>query len=176
MGCQLAKENHRAENAKQTNTKKSANPTMASQSINSVDYKSRLEWKLCTVLLKMQLSKQNGDLDLTELYFMLIAQAKDTPEPEFDLSECNLKDVPSGVFVLCRVLLKERLKLQTNQLQSLNNGGQLSDLAHLKLLDLSFNLFLRLPDNLCIALKNLRVFLPSLFCFWVYTSIEYVCK
>lgn len=86
-----------------------------------------------------------------------VSQAKDTPEPEFDLSECNLKDVPSGVFVLCRVLLKERLKLQKNQLQSLNGGGTLMDLSNLKLLDLSFNRFLRLPDDFCITLKNLRV-------------------
>lgn len=88
---------------------------------------------------------------------MSIFQAKDTPEPEFDLSECNLKDVPSGVFVLCRVLLKERLKLQNNQLQSLNGGGSFNDLSNIKLLDLSFNRFLRLPDDFFNTLKNLRV-------------------
>lgn len=154
MGCQLAKESDRIDNDKQTNTRKTTVQTMASESTNAVDYKSRLEWKLCVV------SKTNVESFTFwkhhEQKFSLL-QAKDTPEPEFDLSECNLKDVPSGVFVLCRVLLKERLKLQKNQLQSLNNGGNLTDLANLKLLDLSHNLFLRLPDNFYASLKNLRV-------------------
>lgn len=49
MGCQLAKENDRIENDKHTNTKKSTVQTMASESTNAVDYKSRLEWKICVV-------------------------------------------------------------------------------------------------------------------------------
>lgn len=88
---------------------------------------------------------------------MFATQAKDTPEPEFDLSDCNLKDIPSGVFVLCRVLLKQRLNLQNNQLQSLNGGGALTDISNLTFIDLSFNRFTRVPDEFCNTLKNLRV-------------------
>lgn len=84
-------------------------------------------------------------------------KAKDTPEPEFDLSDCNLKDIPSGVFVLCRVLLKERLKLQKNQLQSLSGGGSLNDLRNLQELNLNYNRFTQLPQNFCNILNNLRV-------------------
>lgn len=92
-------------------------------------------------------------------------QAKDTPEPEFDLSDCNLKDVPSGVFVLCRILLKERLDLHNNQLQSLNGGGALNDLSNLTQINLSFNRFTRVPDEFCNTLKNLRVSFTRCFFF-----------
>lgn len=67
-----------------------------------------------------------------------------------------LKDIPSGIFVLCRVLRKERLKLNQNQLRSLNGGGLLSDLTNLRELDLSNNKLTRLPDELY-KLENLRV-------------------
>lgn len=88
----------------------------------------------------------------------IVLQARDTPEPEFDLSDCRLKEVPSGVFVLCRVLLKERLRLNNNQLRTLNGGGALSDLQQLHTIDLSTNRFTKLPDDLH-ALQNLRVHL-----------------
>lgn len=84
-------------------------------------------------------------------------QAKDTPEPDFDLSDCNLKDIPSGVFVLCRVLLKQHLNLRNNQLQSLSGGGAIKDLSNLTVINLSFNRFTRVPDEFCNTLKNLRV-------------------
>lgn len=99
----------------------------------------------------------NDSLILTRLFFSSLFQAKDTPEPDFDLSDCNLKDIPSGVFVLCRVLLKQHLNLQNNQLQSLNGGGTLKDLSNLTVINLSFNRFTRVPDEFCNTLKNLRV-------------------
>lgn len=52
----------------------------------NVDYKARLENKLCV--------------------------ARVTPEPIFDLSECNLTVIPPEVFAVCRVLRKEALFLQ----------------------------------------------------------------
>lgn len=52
----------------------------------SVDYKSRLEHKLYL--------------------------ARENPEPFFDLSDCALKNVPSGVYALCKVFRKEALYLQ----------------------------------------------------------------
>lgn len=85
-----------------------------------------------------------------------ISKARDTPEPEFDLSDCMLKEVPSGVFVLCRVLRKEHLRLNNNQLRSLNGGGALSDLGQLHTINLSTNRFAQLPNDLQ-ALQNLRV-------------------
>lgn len=82
--------------------------------------------------------------------------AKETPEPEFVLADCDLKTIPSGVFILCRVLRKERLDLRTNRLRSLESGGSLIDLALLTTLDLRENNFKRLPEELD-QLANLRV-------------------
>lgn len=86
----------------------------------------------------------------------MLYQAKDTPEPEFDLADCQLKDVPSGVFILCRVLRKESLDLSHNKLRSLNGGGSILDLILLQSLNLHSNQFKKLPDDIC-KLTNLRV-------------------
>lgn len=83
-------------------------------------------------------------------------QAKETPEPIYDLADCNLKDVPSGVFIMCKVLRKELLSLASNKLTSLNGGGALVDLHLLVTLNLSNNRFKKLPDEIY-RLENLRV-------------------
>ena len=72
------------------------------------------------------------------------------------------------MFVLCRVLLKQRLNLQNNQLQSLNGGGVLTDLSNLTQINLSFNRFTRVPDEFCTTLKSLRVS----FFFFRFTPIK----
>lgn len=95
----------------------------------SVDYKARLERKQCL--------------------------AKETPEPIYDLADCNLRDVPSGVFIMCKVLRKELLTLANNKLTSLNGGGALVDLHLLMTLNLSSNRFKKLPDEIY-RLENLR--------------------
>lgn len=94
--------------------------------------------------------------------------ARETPEPEFLLSECDLKAVPSGVFILCRVLRKELLDLRRNRLRSLDAGGALGDLALLTVLDLRENCFRTLPEDVnqlvnlqvsFMCVRNLRIFL-----------------
>lgn len=67
-----------------------------------------------------------------------------------------LKDVPNGVFILCRVLRKETLDLSKNRLHSLKGGGSVLDLILLKTLDLRYNQFKKLPDDIT-KLTNLRV-------------------
>lgn len=42
-------------------------------------------------------------------------------------------------------------------MQSLNGGGAIKDLSNLTVINLSFNRFTRVPDELCNTLKNLRV-------------------
>ncbi|RZB40061.1 E3 ubiquitin-protein ligase LRSAM1-like, partial [Asbolus verrucosus] len=81
--------------------------------------------------------------------------AREAPEPIFDLSECDLRNVPQGIYSLCRVFLKEVLRLDRNCLSSLSGGGQLKDLLQLKVLDLHDNAFVYLPDDIQL-LKNLR--------------------
>lgn len=74
--------------------------------------------------------------------------AKETPEPVFDLSECNLTEIPSGVFSMCRVFRKEVLSLHDNKITSLNGGGTLQDLSALKILDLHSNKLSKLPEDI----------------------------
>lgn len=100
----------------------------------TVDYKARLERKQCL--------------------------AKETPEPIYDLADCNLKDVPSGVFIMCKVLRKEILSLVNNKLTSVSGGGALGDLHLLVTLNLSNNRFKKLPDEIY-RLENLREFFAS---------------
>ncbi|XP_015125906.1 E3 ubiquitin-protein ligase LRSAM1 isoform X3 [Diachasma alloeum] len=88
----------------------------------NVDYKARLEHKLYL--------------------------ARETPEPIFDVSDCGLKNVPSGVYSLCKVFRKKELKLGKNRLSSLTGGGALSDLSLLTVLDLSDNEFTSLPSEI----------------------------
>ncbi|XP_063987269.1 E3 ubiquitin-protein ligase LRSAM1-like isoform X2 [Diachasmimorpha longicaudata] len=88
----------------------------------NVDYKARLEHKLYL--------------------------ARETPEPIFDVSDCGLKNVPSGVYSLCKVFRKKELKLEKNRLSSLTGGGALSDLSLLTVLDLSDNEFTSLPSEI----------------------------
>lgn len=73
--------------------------------------------------------------------------ARETPEPVFDISECSLKQVPSGTYSLCKVFRKRTLLLNNNKLGSLLGGGALSDLSLLTVLDLSSNELNNLPSD-----------------------------
>ncbi|XP_011706020.1 PREDICTED: E3 ubiquitin-protein ligase LRSAM1-like isoform X3 [Wasmannia auropunctata] len=87
-----------------------------------VDYKARLEYKLYL--------------------------ARENPEPVFDVSECALKNVPSGIYSLCKVFRKKILLMYDNKLSSLSGGGALSDLSLLTVLDIHGNEFTGLPSDI----------------------------
>ncbi|XP_057333310.1 E3 ubiquitin-protein ligase LRSAM1-like isoform X1 [Microplitis mediator] len=89
---------------------------------NNVDYKARLEHKLYL--------------------------ARENPEPIFDISNCALKTIPSGIFTLCKVFRKKELKLNKNKLTSLSGGGLLNNLSLITLLDISDNEFTNLPSEI----------------------------
>jgi len=74
--------------------------------------------------------------------------AQESPEPVYDLSECGLKNVPSGVFSRCRIMRKQALLLQDNELTSITGGGSLSDLGELTVLDLHNNCLDKLPEDI----------------------------
>ncbi|XP_015435186.1 PREDICTED: E3 ubiquitin-protein ligase LRSAM1-like [Dufourea novaeangliae] len=97
----------------------------------NVDYKARLEHKLYL--------------------------ARENPEPILDVSECALKQVPPGIYSLCKVFRKKVLWMHNNKLTSLSGGGALSDLSLLVVLDIHGNEFTNLPsDIMCLAsLKEL---------------------
>ncbi|XP_032688755.1 E3 ubiquitin-protein ligase LRSAM1-like isoform X2 [Odontomachus brunneus] len=88
----------------------------------NVDYKARLEYKLYL--------------------------ARENPEPVFDVSECALKHVPSGIYSLCKVFRKKVLLMYNNKLSSLSGGGALSDLLLLTVLDIHGNEFTTLPSGI----------------------------
>ncbi|BET02345.1 leucine rich repeat and sterile alpha motif containing 1 [Nesidiocoris tenuis] len=81
--------------------------------------------------------------------------AKEDPDPSFDLSNCDLKAIPKGVYAVCKVLRKESLILHHNSLTSLSGGGDLTDLSLITVLDLSSNSFTSLPDTIS-CLTNLQ--------------------
>lgn len=95
------------------------------------------------------MARQNTDADYKAKLERQMCLAKETPEPEFDLSGCAIKTVPSGVFILCRVLRKESLDLSLNKLHSMDGGGSILDLVLLKSLDIRHNLFKQLPLDVC---------------------------
>ncbi|XP_018406888.1 PREDICTED: E3 ubiquitin-protein ligase LRSAM1-like [Cyphomyrmex costatus] len=86
------------------------------------DYKARLEYKLYL--------------------------ARENPEPVFDVSECALKNVPSGIYSLCKVFRKKILLMYDNKLSSLSGGGALCDLSLLTVLDIHGNEFTTLPSDI----------------------------
>lgn len=90
----------------------------------------------------------NSDQDARVKLERKLYLAKESPESDFDLSDCQLQKLPSGIFCICKVYRKEHLFLNENYLRSLDDGGQLSDLYLLKVLNLSCNKFSRLPSDI----------------------------
>jgi len=83
--------------------------------------------------------------------------AQESPEPLYDVSDCGLKNVPSGVYIKVKMMLKEALLLQDNELTALNGGGTISDMSScLQVLDLHNNCLEKLPDEIG-SLKQLKV-------------------
>lgn len=99
----------------------------------------------------------NSDQDSRVKLERKLYLAKESPESDFDLSDCQLRRLPSGIFSICKVYRKEHLFLNENYLRSLDDGGQLSDLYLLALLNLSCNKFSHLPSDIK-YLVNLREF------------------
>lgn len=93
-------------------------------------------------------SRHSNDSDARAKLERKLYIAKESPESDFDLSDCELKQVPSGTYSICKVYRKEFLYLQNNKLQSLEGGGQLSDLYLIRILNLSSNKFTLLPNDL----------------------------
>lgn len=92
--------------------------------------------------------RHNNDSDARAVLERKLYIAKESPEPDFDLSECQLRQVPSGTYSICKVYRKEHLYLHNNKLQSLEEGGQLSDLYLIKVINLSSNRFSYLPNDI----------------------------
>ncbi|XP_011494512.1 PREDICTED: E3 ubiquitin-protein ligase LRSAM1-like [Ceratosolen solmsi marchali] len=98
---------------------------------SKVDYKTKLEHKLYL--------------------------ARMSPSSTYDISECNLENVPSSTYILCDVLRKETLLMQRNKLKSLSGGGALKYLSLITVLDVQSNELNNLPSDIAhlISLKEL---------------------
>nr|CAB3263548.1 ZF(RING)-19 zinc finger protein [Phallusia mammillata] len=97
--------------------------------------------------------------DAKKRFEHLMVLAKESPDRVFDLSECELRAIPGSVYSQCRVLRMESLIVHTNLLKSIKpgaDGGKMSDLSNLKILDLHNNKITQLPAELG-ALTNLKV-------------------
>ncbi|CAH2100029.1 unnamed protein product [Euphydryas editha] len=87
--------------------------------------------------------------------------ARESPEPDFDLSDCQMRRLPPGIFSICKVFRKDYLYLHNNLLQSLEDGGQLSDLQLIKVLNLSYNQFSHLPNDIRYLVRLAELYLQS---------------
>ncbi|CAF4782461.1 unnamed protein product [Pieris macdunnoughi] len=87
--------------------------------------------------------------------------ARESPEPEFDLSGCNLRQLPSGIFSICKVFRKDYLYLQNNKLKTLEEGGQLADLQLVKTLNISKNNFTQIPKSIRFLLSLTELYLQE---------------
>ncbi|VDN15082.1 unnamed protein product [Dibothriocephalus latus] len=79
--------------------------------------------------------------------------AQESRDPVFDLSGCNLPQLPRGVEAQVRVFQKTVLLLHSNCLKQLCSSGKPGDLANLVHLDLHANRF----DILNISQNKLRI-------------------
>ncbi|KAI5642541.1 leucine rich repeat domain-containing protein [Phthorimaea operculella] len=100
--------------------------------------------------------------------------AKESPDIDFDLSDCELRRVPSGVYSICKVYRKEYLYLHNNELQTLNDGGQLSDLYLIKILNLSCNKFSQIPDDIRYLVSLTELYLQDNLISKIPDSIQYL--
>lgn len=107
--------------------------------------------------------KPNSDSDARARLERKLYIAKESPEPDFDLSDCQLRQVPSGTYSICKVYRKDYLYLHNNQLQSLEEGGQLSDLYLIKVINLSNNRFSHLPNDISYLVNLTELYLQDNF-------------
>lgn len=77
----------------------------------------------------------------------LLYLGQESPEPNFDLSNCEISEVPPNVYSLCKVLNKEALLLNDNWLAGLDRS-KVGDLKTLRVLDLHNNEIKLLPFEL----------------------------
>ena len=49
------------------------------------------------------------------IHFNFNFKAQESPEPLYDISDCGMKNVPSGVYIKVKMSLKEALLLQVNE-------------------------------------------------------------
>uniref|UniRef100_A0A3P8VQN4 Leucine rich repeat and sterile alpha motif containing 1 n=1 Tax=Cynoglossus semilaevis TaxID=244447 RepID=A0A3P8VQN4_CYNSE len=95
--------------------------------------------------------KKPSDDSQKRLEYQLCRSKEAGADDSLDLSCCELSEVPSSAFSICRVLQKKPqvLILHTNELRSLlPKGNDISNLDTLKVLDLHENKLTSLPEDI----------------------------
>ncbi|XP_060069768.1 E3 ubiquitin-protein ligase LRSAM1-like [Ylistrum balloti] len=77
----------------------------------------------------------------------LLYLGQESPDSNFDLSSCEMSEVPPNVYSLCKVLNKEALLLNDNWISGLDSS-KVGDLKTLRVLDLHNNEIKLLPFEL----------------------------
>ncbi|XP_014221676.1 E3 ubiquitin-protein ligase LRSAM1-like isoform X1 [Trichogramma pretiosum] len=107
--------------------------------------------------VRKHVGKSSGKIDYKARLEHKLHLAKMSPLPIYDISECNLENVPSSTYVLCQVFRKEVLLMHSNKLKSLSGGGALKNLSLITTLDLHSNELTTLPFDIVhlVSLKEL---------------------
>ncbi|XP_076091080.1 E3 ubiquitin-protein ligase LRSAM1-like [Mytilus galloprovincialis] len=83
-------------------------------------------------------------------------EAENNPEPNIDVSNCELDEIPDDLYSACNYLQKEALLLNNNWLSGIDKPDRLNDFRTLRVLDLHHNEIKNLPENIH-QLENLQV-------------------
>ncbi|KAF2351203.1 Leucine-rich repeat [Trinorchestia longiramus] len=119
-------------------------------------------------VLKNTEDKPEEDKHLLTLKCM---QSQQTVEPVYDISGCQAAFIPDQTFTYCKLLRKTSLILHSNSFTSLEDGGSLSDLSSLEVLDIHSNHIAQFPSDIALlvnlvqldASKNRLKSLPNSF-------------
>ncbi|XP_063545858.1 E3 ubiquitin-protein ligase LRSAM1-like [Cydia strobilella] len=116
-------------------------------------------------------STSNDDRVILERKLYL---ARESPEPDYDVSGCKLRQVPPGIYSICKVYRKTHLHLQSNNLQSLEEGGQLSDLHLIQYLNISSNKFVSLPNTIRYLINLTELYIQNNYITYLPESIHFL--
>ncbi|CAJ1071061.1 E3 ubiquitin-protein ligase LRSAM1 [Xyrichtys novacula] len=93
--------------------------------------------------------RKPGDDSQKRLEYQLTLSKEAGADDILDISACELSEVPSSAFSICKVLQKKVLILHNNELRSLMpKGCDVSNLLTLKVLDLHDNKLTSLPEDI----------------------------
>uniref|UniRef100_A0A665V8X4 Leucine rich repeat and sterile alpha motif containing 1 n=1 Tax=Echeneis naucrates TaxID=173247 RepID=A0A665V8X4_ECHNA len=104
--------------------------------------------------------KKPSDESQKRLEYQLCWSKEAGADDILDISTCELSEVPSSAFSICKVLQKKVFILHNNKLRSLvPKGCDISALATLKVLDLHDNMLCALPEDIgkLVSLQILNV-------------------
>ncbi|RWS09673.1 E3 ubiquitin-protein ligase LRSAM1-like protein [Dinothrombium tinctorium] len=113
------------------------------------------------MFLRKFVNKDNESKERILEHKMHISQSN--PAPVFDLSDCRLSQLPSGVYIMCKVYRKDRLILSNNLFNKIpnNESNRVEDLRNLKYLNFSFNRLTKITSKISFLIELEELHLNS---------------